>query len=244
MSQWAFLGAGEFQPWHHDMDAHVLAGRTGSVVVLATASAAEGSSVYQDWQDQGRQHYAAQGWTVATPDLRVRADAFDASVVASLDDAALVFFSGGNPAYLAGVVTDTPFWSALRQRLDAGMAYVGCSAGVACLSDPTFDSAAVDESSVWAPGIGHFPGTLFAPHWDTIDHWRPNARDFIVSSVPEQGQLVALDEYTAMVGDGHRWTVFGGGGVHCYRSEQEWTHHDAGTSFVLPLRPVGSSGSE
>jgi cyanophycinase len=236
VTRWAFLGAGEFEPWQHEVDAATLADRSGSVVVLATASAPEGPSVYDGWRERGRQHYAQLDRSVRTPDLRVREDAFDAAVVASLEDAALVFFSGGNPAHLAGVLLDTPFWALLLERLDAGTAYAGCSAGVACLSDPTFDSAADDDASVWAPGLGHFPDTLFAPHWDTVDAWRPNAQEFITGSVSPDRQLVALDEYTAMVGDGESWTVMGTGGVHCFRPGREWVHHDAGSSFHLPLR--------
>ena len=32
----------------------------------------------------------------------------------------MIFFSGGNPAYLASVLADTPFWTALRGAMDHG----------------------------------------------------------------------------------------------------------------------------
>jgi cyanophycinase len=238
---WAFLGSGEFQTWHDDVDKDLLADRAGYVLVIATASAPEGEDVYQGWREQGLAHYARLGIDAVAPDLRVRTDAFAPEALEQVRAAALVFFSGGNPAYLASVLADSPFWSHLQQRLASGeLAYAGCSAGVAALSDPTFDSSAEDEASVWAPGLGHFPGTLFAPHWDAIDNWRPNAREFIAGSVAADGRLVALDEETAMVGDGQQWRVSGASSVHTFTpATGEWCHHRSGSSFVLALRDPG-----
>jgi len=242
MTRWAFLGSGEFQPWHHDVDTALIADRPGRVLVVAAASAPEGEQTYQGWREQGLAHYRRLGIDAAAPDLRHRQDAFADDVVAHLDDAALVFFSGGNPAYLASVLDGSPFWNSLVERLTSGRtAFAGCSAGVACLSDPTFDSAADDTASVWAPGLGWFPGTLFAPHWDAIDDWRPNARQFIVDSVHRDGRLVALDESTAMVGDGEQWRVHGAGSVHTFTPvDGTWTHHAGGTAFTHhhPHRPA------
>ncbi len=236
-AEWAFLGSGEFQTWHDDVDTELMTHRSGQVLVVATASAPEGDDVYQGWREQGLAHYARLGIAAAAPDLRMRADAFSPEVLAQLEAASMVFFSGGNPAYLASVLADSPFWSQLTQRQTSGdLAYAGCSAGVACLSDPTFDSGAADEASIWAPGLGHFPGTLFAPHWDAIENWRPGAREFIAGSVATDGRLVALDEDTAMVGDGQQWTVRGAASVHTFTpASGEWTHHASGSSFVLSL---------
>jgi hypothetical protein len=46
--------------------------------------------------------------------------------------------------------------------------------------------------------------------------------------------LVALDENTAMVGDGSAWTVHGRQGIHVYRGGS-WTDHSAGAFFDLAL---------
>jgi cyanophycinase len=239
MTTWAFLGAGEFQPWHAEVDALLLDDRAGQVLVLATASAPEGEAVYNGWRRKGEAHFSEAGVPVLAPDLRRREDAFHADFVSLLDDAALVFFSGGNPAYVASVLIGSPFWATLWERLtDGRTAYAGCSAGVACLSDPTFDSAATDPSSVWAPGLGVFPSTLFAPHWDTIDQWRPGAQDFIAGAVPAAGVVVGLDEDTALVGDGEHWRVLGLGGVHVHHADDApnvWSHHLAGAAVDLLL---------
>ncbi|MEP6758175.1 MAG: Type 1 glutamine amidotransferase-like domain-containing protein [Actinomycetota bacterium] len=244
MSTYAFLGAGEFEEWHDDIDRTLLDGRDGRALVLATASAPDGDDVYEGWVARGMQHYGRLGVEASAPALRTARDAHDPSVVAALEDAALVFFSGGNPAYLASVLRGSPFWQRLMQRLAEGTtAYAGCSAGVACLCDPTFDSATEDFEQVWAPGLGYFPQLLFAPHWDMIDTWIPGARAFIQASAPVGGHLISLDERTAMVGDGRSWEVRGAGVVGIY-SDGVWEgEHRAGESFTLPLSAVsGTAG--
>ena len=49
--------------------------------------------------------------TVRVAALRERKDAFEEAVLAQLEAASLIYFSGGNPAYLADTLRDTPFWS-------------------------------------------------------------------------------------------------------------------------------------
>jgi cyanophycinase len=242
MSRWAFLGAGEFEEWHDDVDRTLLAGRDGRVLVLATAAAREGDQVFDRWTAQGIAHYRRLGAEVSAPALKRPEDAHDERIIGMLDDASLVFFSGGNPAYLAEVLRDSPFWARLRERVVEGStAYAGCSAGVACLSDPTYDSDTDDFERVWAPGLGHFPGVLFGPHWDVVDTWIPGAQAFITASTPEGGTLVALDERTAMTGDGEAWAVHGAGAVHVYE-DGGWSDHAAGDRFTLVL-PTTEEGS-
>jgi cyanophycinase len=245
MSTYAFLGAGEFEDWHADVDRALFDGRVGKALVFATASAPEGDDVYDGWVAKGLDHYRALGIEVAAPPLRTAADAHDLGLAGELEDAALVFFSGGNPAYLASVLADSPFWRRLQERIAEGRtAYAGCSAGVACLCDPTFDSDTDDFDRIWAPGLGYFPQVLFAPHWDMVDTWIPGARAFIQAAAPADGHLIALDERTAMVGDGETWEVSGAGGVGVYRGGTWVGEHRNGASFALPLSPAagGTAG--
>jgi cyanophycinase len=241
VSAYAFLGAAEFENWHTDIDRSLLVGRSGPVLVLATASAPEGEAVYQGWVDKGLAHYAAAGIDAVAPSLLTRDDALDPAIVSQIDEAAMVFFSGGNPAYLAKVLLGSPVWDRIRDRVaDGSLAYGGCSAGVACLSDPTFDSDADDAERVWAPGLGHFPAILFAPHWDIVDTWIPGAQAFITAATPAGGTLVAIDEQTALVGDGTHWSTHGAGGVYVHH-EGAWVgEYRAGDRWELAM-PVGGA---
>ena len=242
MSAYAFLGAGEFEDWHSDLDRSLLEGRSGPVLVFATASAPDGDDVYQGWVDKGLAHFAAAGIDAVAPSLRTREDAHDQAIVAQVDEAAMVFFSGGNPAYLAKVLIGTPVWQRIRERIgDGSLAYGGCSAGVACLSDPTFDSDSEDADTVWAPGLGYFPAILFAPHWDIVETWIPGAHAFITAATPVGGMLVAIDEQTAIVGDGSQWSAHGVGGVYVHHEGNWVAEYRAGDRWELPMLIGGAA---
>ncbi|MCI0637282.1 MAG: Type 1 glutamine amidotransferase-like domain-containing protein [Actinobacteria bacterium] len=234
----AFLGSGEFDPWSEPVERWLLArsrNPAGPVLVCPTAAAHEGDESYDGWANKGLEHYGALGISAEVLPLKTRDDALRDEVVARLDEASAIFFSGGNPARLAQVVVDTPFWTALQKALRSGLPYAGCSAGVACLTERTFDSDSPSFDSVWAPGIGYVRDTLFGPHWDIVDTWIPGATEFIAGSVEPGHTFIGLDEDTAMVGDGRGWEIIGRAKVHVLRDE-EWTRYADGDAFELTLR--------
>ena len=240
MTWWALLGSGEFQPWSDAADRWLLdrADGDGTVLILPTASAPEGDGVFDRWARMGLDHFATSGVPARVVPLKVRADASDRDLVATLDRASVAYFSGGNPAYLARTLEDTPFWNRLLERLVVGMGYAGCSAGVACLTETTFDSASETFDAMYASGLGLIPRTVFAPHWDIVDSWIAGASDYILGSVPDGYVFVGLDEDTAMLGDGGAWEVTGKSGIHVRRDGAAATYHD-GDRFDLPLLPEG-----
>jgi len=154
------MGAGEFDPWAEEVDRWLLerAGAgDGRVVIVPTASAAEGDDVFDSWGAKGLEHYGRLGVPAEVVPLKTREDASRKDLLPALDRASVVFFSGGNPAYLSATLRDTPFWSALMERLDRGLAYAGCSAGMACLQEITYDSDVNEMSEeLFKPGLGLF----------------------------------------------------------------------------------------
>lgn len=233
----ALLGSGEFHDWHDEVDLWLLerSNGDGSVLILPTASAREGDEVFDGWGRKGLDHFARLGIPAEVMPVRERTDAMRDDLVARVRGASLVFFSGGNPAYLARVLEGTAMWEVISGRTTDGLAFAGCSAGVACLTETTYDSDTDDLDQVWQPGLAFTRhGVLFAPHWDIVDTWIEGARGFIEASTPPGGVLVALDEETAMAGDGSSWEVFGRQGIHVFH-EGRWTDHVAGSSFELPL---------
>jgi cyanophycinase len=237
VTTYSLLGSGEFEPWSAEMDRRVLerSNGDGRVLILPTASAKEGDAIFDGWGAKGLAHYGSLGIAAEIVPLKTREDAGRPELVERLEGASVAYFSGGNPAYLAATLADTPFWHALRDRIERGLAYVGCSAGVACLGDraPNNDTQHFAEG-LWEPGLGVFHGVWFGPHWDALDSYVPGLCDFIVSSVPSGESLFAIDEQTAAIGDGTEWSVVGRAGAHLYR-DGEWTHHAAGSSFSLDL---------
>ena len=236
MSLFALLGSGEFEPWSADVDRWLLERATGDgrVLILPTASAAEGDDVFAMWASKGLAHYEGLGIAAEVVPLRTRADAGRAELAGMLAGASVAYFSGGNPAYLSAVLRGSAFWEALVAERARGMAYVGCSAGVACLGDLAPDSGAGSfDHELWKPGLGVFPGLWFGPHWDALDSFVPGLVEFIIASVPAGQTLVGIDEDTALVGQDDVWSVAGTGGVHLYR-DGEWRHRAPGDLVSLP----------
>lgn len=239
MTSWALLGSGEFEPWSEVADRWLLAHATGDgrVVILPTASSREGDDVFDEWGRKGLEHFASLGLEAEVLPVRTRDDADRPDLAATLEDASVVYLSGGNPAHLSEVLRGTAVWAALLRGLDRGMGYAGCSAGVACLTETTYDSDSDDFEAIFRPGLGIVRDALFGPHWNMIDTWVPGATEFIVSSVGDGHVFVGIDEDTAMLGDGERWQVRGRGRVHV-RVDGSFVRYGEGESFELPLAIV------
>jgi cyanophycinase len=229
---WALLGSAEFLPWAEEVDRWMLErARPGPVLILPTASAPEGDEVFDGWGRMGVEHYARLGVEAEVLPVKRREDAERANLASRLDDAAAVFLSGGNPGSLAAALAGTRFWTSLEANLNRGLAYGGCSAGIAALGERA--AWRLHRNSFW-PGLGVFPGTNLAPHWDAVDAYIPGLAQALVANLGPPFRLVAVDELTAMVGDGRRWSVLGAGGVHVLE-DGGWTDHGAGSSFDLDL---------
>jgi cyanophycinase len=232
------LGSGEFEPWAEAVDRPLLekASGDGTVLILPAASAPEGDDVFDRWADMGLTHYRRLGVPAAVVPLKTREDADRPELVDMLSLASMVFFSGGNPAYLASILSGSRFWDGLVAEIDRGLAYGGCSAGVACLGEVAPDIAALAASArnIWRPGLRLFPKTYFSPHWDALEKHVRGLQRFWISSVPPDGRLLAIDERTAVVGDGTEWTVVGSGAAHLLEAGR-WTDHTAGTSIRADL---------
>jgi cyanophycinase-like exopeptidase len=216
----------------------------GTVLILPAASAPEGEEVFNRWANMGLAHYEDLGIPAEVLPLKTAEDAGRPDLLARLDEASVAYFSGGNPAYLAAVLSGSRFWSVLTQAMERGLAYVGCSAGAACLGELAPDSTVLDFTSpdLWRPGLAYLPGLDLAPHWDGLDTYVPGLRDLWVSAVPPDHRLLAIDERTAVVGDGSRWHVVGSGGAYLLEGGS-WQSARSGEAFVATFRPENEASA-
>jgi cyanophycinase len=238
MPVFGLLGSGEFEPWTEPVDRWLLERATGdgSVLILPAASAPEGEEVFERWASMGLEHYDELGIPADVVPLKTRDDAERDDLIRMLESASMVFFSGGNPAYLAGLLLGSAFWGALLSEMGRGMAYAGCSGGVACLGQLAIDSAVTDfaSSELWKPGLRLFPNVWFGPHWDALDRYVPGLQTQFVSAVPAGARLLAIDEGTAVVGDGKEWSVMGAGEAWVIQDDDRRSFV-SGTSFRAAL---------
>jgi cyanophycinase len=200
------LGSGEFEPWTHDVESKVLADAAGdgSVVILPTASAPDGDVVFDRWAKMGLDHYAEAGVAAEVLPVKTREDALRDDLADRAERASLVYFSGGKPQHLAGVVRDTPLLAGILLAMERGAVWAGCSAGAMVVSR----SRDGDRGSSWLFGLGLVPHASFGVHWDRAAKI-PGLAWWMTSRLPDDTWFVGIDERTAIVGDGERWEVFG-----------------------------------
>jgi cyanophycinase len=206
------MGSGEFEPWSEPAERAVLDGSDGYVAVVPTASSAEGDEVFERWGRMGLEHYAGMGLEAHVVPIKAREDAERDDLAAELERAAMVFFSGGKPQHLANVLHGTPCWGAMLRALDRGAVYAGCSAGALVASQTRSQREDRGLRTGWVFGLGLVPHVSFGVHWDKVKVL-PGLRTFVMSRIPKDTWFVGLEERTAIVGDGQRWTVHGVGGA-------------------------------
>jgi cyanophycinase len=223
------MGSGEFLPWSAEAERFALgpAATGGPVVLLATASAPEGDRVFDGWGTMGLAHFESLGLKARRVQLKTREDASRADLIDSIEDASMVFFSGGNPAYLARTLDGTPFLDAITEVLAAGAVFAGCSAGAMVAGARAARPVGPAYRYV---GLGLIPRVRFGVHWNRMPGFLP--KESIVSGGNQSDSFIGIDESTAIVGDGTSWRVFGLGNAEVRRLGRH-TKYRAGEEFSL-----------
>lgn len=228
------VGSGEYLPVMRDVDRYLLEslqlnGRKPRVACLATAAGREGDTSVSRWLTMGIQHFQELGAEALPVRVVDRETANDPQWEPLLENADLVYFSGGDPGYLYETLAGSSAWSAARRAWERGAIYAGCSAGAMILGKyiPGLRLAGVQE------GFGIIPATYVVPHFDAIPAiWRP-----IVFGLQRQlragERMIGIDEDTALIGRlGGEWTVRGKGNVHIFARGKE-TRYISGDTLGL-----------
>jgi cyanophycinase len=238
--RYLLLGSGEFEPWSAGVETLALADAVGdgSVAILPSASAAEGDHVFDRWGRMGLDHYAESGVPAAVVPVKVRADAMREDLVAEVERASIIYFSGGKPTRLADILRDTPMLAAIRRAIDRGAVYAGCSAGAMVASRER--NAEGRRGTAWLFGLGIVPHISFGVHWDRAARV-PGVQWWLTSRLPDDAWFVGIDERTAILGDGASWTVHGLRTV-TVRHGDELMRYEAGQTFATS--DVAASGEE
>lgn len=202
----ALVGSGEYLPVMQEVESNLIAGRNPKYVQIPTAAAPEGQRSLDYWVTLGEQQAQRIG-VVAVPVLvNSRVDAESAEFARQIDDAGLIYLSGGNPSFLANTLRDTLVWRAIESAWRNGAALAGCSAGAMALADhiPGLRLTAHAPTR----GLGTLPHIRVLPHFDRMFAHLP---DFFsrFMNVPDGVTVVGIDEDTAIVGGPYEWEVQG-----------------------------------
>ena len=215
----ALVGAGEYLPVMNEVDRHLLAsvntnGRAPRVVCLPTAAGQEGDESVGRWLRMGVEHFQALGTEVTPARIIDRESADDPKWEEALENADLIYFSGGNPMYLYETMQGSRAWTAAQKAWERGAVYAGCSAGAMILAQKVPNFRAAGLTSMDAFQI--VPATFVIPHFDRMRGlW--SAYLFGVRRQLKEGQFIlGVDENTALVGklDEGAWQVMGQGKAH------------------------------
>ncbi len=215
------VGSGEYLPLMDDVDRHLLNslnlnGRKPRVVCLPTAAGREGDSSVNRWSNMGISHFRDLDAEVHAVRIIDRVSADDPQWESLLENADLIYFSGGDPGYLHQTMKGSRAWSAAQRAWERGAVYAGCSAGAMILAKrmPSFRLVGTQE------GFGIVPATFIIPHFDAIPGlWKPLV--FGLQRQLKRGErMIGVDENTALIGKlGETWTVMGKSKVHVFTRE-------------------------
>jgi cyanophycinase len=225
----ALVGGAEFQPGNEDLDRLLgvaAAGRPSYVVCAAVRTRPERAA------ETARRWFGALGVDMTELRVRSRTDAASPETVAAARAAGLVYLAGGDPGRTVRLLRGTPVWDAILAAWRQGAALAGSSAGAMALCRWTLIRAGWPDHDARRAidALAVVPGCALLPHHDTFgERWIPTAQAALGRDVP----LVGVDERTAALWHGQRWTVTGPGSVTVVRGDRR-ERHQAGGSPAIP----------
>ena len=216
------VGGDEFRASCAGMDRHVLE-VTGEanprVAIVPTAAAFENPGLASS---NGVRHFTGLGASAYGLDVVRREDAENPRVVAQLDGAHVIYFTGGSPEHLHSVLAGSPLLSAVSDACDAGAIWAGSSAGAMALGSVMRRSS---SGSPVSPALDVVPNVMVLPHHERSD---PNAVVDQLSGPATVGLCVlGIDGGSGLLLDAYGATALGAGNVTIYRSGQ-WRRYAAG----------------
>jgi cyanophycinase len=186
----------------------------GGALVVVTAASNVPDELWGDYEPVFRDLGVAD---VRHLHVDVREEAHDPERLRVLDGASAVFFTGGNQLKLTSQLGDTPVYTRVRELYERGGCVAGTSAGASVVTETmlvTGDSDAspkVGDVVSMAPGFGFLPGVIVDQHF--AERGRIGR---LIGAVAQNPRIVGVgvDENTAIVCEGHAFTVLGEGGVY------------------------------
>ena len=232
----ALLGSGEYLPVMDNVDRYLLANcgagdRKPRVVCLPTAAGREGDASVARWSKMGIDHFTRLGADVQAVPVIDAESANDLNHASAVEEADLIYFSGGDPGYLHRTMKDSLVWQAAQKAWSRGAIYAGCSAGAMILGREIPDFRSLGMRSFSAFGI--VPVAFVMPHFDAIPLFAKPLATALRSRLKDGEIMIGVDEDTAIVGKlNEEWTVLGKAKAHVFTKSNSISYA-AGEKFSL-----------
>ena len=152
---------------------------------------------------------------VEVAQIASRADANSEPVLAAVEAASGVFFTGGDQRRITSILGGTEVDSLLHSRVEQGLVLAGTSAGAAMMAS-TMIVGGIPEATLrvgmveLGPGMEFLSGVIVDQHFEE----RGRLRRLLSAVAQYPHELgVGIDEDTALIVDGHHARVLGSGSV-------------------------------
>ncbi len=190
----------------------------GGKLVIATIASHEPEGYFDSYREGFRGLGVGELIELYVED---RAESHEQDLLALLDGAAGVFFSGGDQLRLASQIGDTPIERRIRDLHARGGVIAGTSAGASVMSEtmlvkgPSAESYRIGEVHM-APGLGLLPNVIIDQHFAERGRFGR-----LLGAVAHNPRLMGLgiDENTAVVVEHGRLRVLGDGAVYVVDGE-------------------------
>ena len=205
----------------HDVEEWLLDGRPPRYVQLATAAAPEGEATTSYWRSLGARAAHRLGVEQVFVDVRSSDDANNPELIDLIKGAGAIYFSGGNPTYLAKTLAGTALLSAIRKEWLGGASLAGCSAGAMAIGGYVPNLRHPKSGGV--DGFGFVRDVHVLPHFDRYSSWIPN---FAANLLVGDGyHVVGIDEDTALIAEP--------------QEHSEWVFRTSGRQSAWVVTPQG-----
>ena len=240
----ALVGSGEYLPVMQGLESALINsgisnGKPNIFLQIPTAAGEESAERLKFWESRGADQARRIGTVQEFLPIFRREDAFNGKYISLVKSAALIYFSGGDPGYLANSLYETPLWDEIKKNWLAGASLAGCSAGAMAFSSDVPNFFRMKEEGI--PGLNVIPHLRPIPHYNKFFGWIPDSAAKIVMKAPEGTVIIGIDEDTALVTGldagtsiiDKKWQVYGKAGVHIL-SGAPTSRYLAGEQIVFP----------
>ncbi len=210
----ALVGGDEFRSTCEEMDRHILTTipeEPAKVLIVPTAAASDNPVMAAS---NGVRYFSSLGATADQLMVVDREQANDEALFSSINDASVIYFTGGNPDHLLTTLRGSKLQQKVMEALSGGCVLAGSSAGAMVLG-----SAMRRPSGGWVEGLEVAKGVAVLPH-----HERRNPeevmRSLAAESVPEGLWVLGIDGATCCFGGPGDWRVLGLGKVTLYQGDR------------------------
>lgn len=211
----------------------------GRKLVLATVASHQPEGYFDDYR---RAFEDLELGELVELYLEDRCEAEAEAKLSVLDDAAGIFFSGGDQLRITSQVGDTPIERRVRELFDRGGVIAGTSAGATAMSETMLVRGSSAETHRigdlhMAPGLGLIRNVIIDQHFAERGRFGR-----LLGAVAHNPRVlgIGIDEDTAAIVEGNRLRVIGSGAVYIFDG-QHVTHSniaEARPERVLSLHDV------